>query len=338
MAREKMASERPAVSVVIPTYNRRAHLLRTLDSLCRQTFPAGAYEVVVVDDGGSDGTEEVAEHNYPFDLRYVRQPNQGDAVARNMGAVESRGELLIFLDDDITVVPAFIGSLVKEHEVEDWEKEERRIVIGTLKPELSEEATLFEQIYTQVRFDQASTSAEIDFTSVLSGILSVKRQEYLALGMMQPLNEDGSSVWCDVEFAYRAQRQGYLLRRSQAAVGYHRDYAFQDLEVHCRRMFRAGKVAVMLLQKYPELEELVPLFRDRSFPDLDRDSWQIAMRKLWRSLMAQPAVLWSMKQLIRLFESTGKPSAALRRLYIWYVSSAVTRGMRQGIREYGGWR
>ena len=335
-----MASEptsTPAVTVIIPTFNRKASLLRTLDSLRRQTVPAGAYEVVVVDDGGSDGTEEIAAYTYPFELRYVRQPNQGDAIARNTGAVESKGMLLIFLDDDITVVPAFIGSLLREHEAEDDETQGRRIVVGTLKPELSKEPTLFEQIYTQVRFDEGSLSPEIDFTGVLSGILSVKREDFLALGMMQPLNDEGSSVWCDVEFAYRAQQQGYTFRRSLAAVGYHRDYAFRDLDTHCRRMVRAGRVAVTLLQKHPELEEIIPLFRDRSYLDWRRDSWRIALRKLWRSLMVHPATLRIMKRLIRLLERRGKPSAALRRLYIWYVSSAVTRGMRQRIRKSGGW-
>jgi len=50
----------PHVSVIIPTYNRKDSLLRTLDSLSRQTYPAECFEVIVVDDGGCDGTEVVA--------------------------------------------------------------------------------------------------------------------------------------------------------------------------------------------------------------------------------------------------------------------------------------
>ena len=70
----------PRVTVVIPTYNRRDYLRLTLDSVFAQTFTD--YEVVVVDDGSTDGTRQMLD-DAGYDLRYERQTNAGDAAARN---------------------------------------------------------------------------------------------------------------------------------------------------------------------------------------------------------------------------------------------------------------
>ena len=93
------SATRPAVSVVIPTYSHRETVGETLDSVFAQTFRD--IEVVVVDDGSTDGTAELlrplAEQGR---LRYVRQANAGQSVARNRGLHEARGAFIAFLDDD----------------------------------------------------------------------------------------------------------------------------------------------------------------------------------------------------------------------------------------------
>ncbi len=85
------------VSVVIPTYNRRALLERALASVLAQSHPAR--EIIVVDDGSNDGTGEFIAARYP-QVRYFYQENRGVSSARNCGIKESAGEWIALLDSD----------------------------------------------------------------------------------------------------------------------------------------------------------------------------------------------------------------------------------------------
>src|SRR4051812_16000050 len=89
------------VTVVIPCYNQARFLGEAIESVLRQTHRAR--EVVVVDDGSTDGTAAVAAR-YP-DVQLIRQPNRGLAAARNRGLAESRGAYLVFLDADDRLLP-----------------------------------------------------------------------------------------------------------------------------------------------------------------------------------------------------------------------------------------
>lgn len=103
------------VAVIIPTYNRYSTLERCLGSIERQTFRA--IEIVVVDDGSTDGTPDLISrlsNASQLDLRYVRQSNRGCAAARNTGLRESRSDRFLFLDSDDALEPAAITSLVTE--------------------------------------------------------------------------------------------------------------------------------------------------------------------------------------------------------------------------------
>lgn len=89
----------PKVSVIIPTFNRAHILKRAIDSVLAQTF--ADLELIVVDDGSTDGTTELISTFFDPRLRYLRQPkNLGVSAARNRGVREARGEWLAFLDSD----------------------------------------------------------------------------------------------------------------------------------------------------------------------------------------------------------------------------------------------
>jgi len=103
----------PLVSIIVPSYNRAVFLPATFDSLLSQDY--AEKEIVVVDDGSTDNTSEVCAR-YP--VRYFRQENRGVSAARNFGAANCSGSILMFLDSD-DLCPT--GSLRRR--VESWMEE-----------------------------------------------------------------------------------------------------------------------------------------------------------------------------------------------------------------------
>jgi glycosyltransferase involved in cell wall biosynthesis/peptidoglycan/xylan/chitin deacetylase (PgdA/CDA1 family) len=104
------------LSIVIPTYNRRAILVRTLPAIVNQDFPADGYEVIVVVDGSSDGTIELLrKFPSPCPLRVLEKANRGPASARNTGIKAARGEIVLFLDDDILCDSTLVSKHVAAH-------------------------------------------------------------------------------------------------------------------------------------------------------------------------------------------------------------------------------
>jgi len=91
----------PVVSVIIPAYNAEAFLGRAIRSVEAQSFRD--YELVVIDDGSTDGTADIARGF--AGVRYVRGPHQGEAGARNLGLEEAKGELVAFVDADDEWLP-----------------------------------------------------------------------------------------------------------------------------------------------------------------------------------------------------------------------------------------
>lgn len=98
----------PIVSVIIPAYNAEAFLARAIRSVEAQTFRD--FELVVVDDGSTDGTAEVARGF--GSVRYVRGPHQGEAGARNLALKEATGELVAFVDADDEWLPEKLARQV----------------------------------------------------------------------------------------------------------------------------------------------------------------------------------------------------------------------------------
>ena len=105
------------LSLVIPAYNAEAFLRRCLASCLTQDLPADAYEIIVVDDGSTDGTRAVADgvaSSSPVSVRVVSRPNGGLSAARNMGMDLARGEYVWFVDADDWVEENCLQALLGE--------------------------------------------------------------------------------------------------------------------------------------------------------------------------------------------------------------------------------
>ena len=92
-----MQSE-PLVSIIIPTFNRRQYVSQAIDSCLAQTH--ANCEIIVVDDGGADGTGHLVADRYGDRVRYIYQDNQGPGIARNRGIDAAQGDYIQFLDAD----------------------------------------------------------------------------------------------------------------------------------------------------------------------------------------------------------------------------------------------
>jgi tetratricopeptide (TPR) repeat protein len=107
------------VSLIVPVYNGEAFIAEAIDSVLAQTYPH--WELIVVDDGSTDGTSAVLSRFADGRIRCIHQANQGLAAARNAGICLARGEFLAFLDADDLWDPQFlqtcVGYLAEQREV-----------------------------------------------------------------------------------------------------------------------------------------------------------------------------------------------------------------------------
>lgn len=98
----------PLITIGVSAYNRKNYLPQSLDSLLNQTYPN--IEIIVVDDGSTDGTAELMRSRYP-QVKYVYQENAGDAAAKNHAAELASGEYIVFNDSDDLFYPDAVERL-----------------------------------------------------------------------------------------------------------------------------------------------------------------------------------------------------------------------------------
>ena len=110
---------RPKVSICIPTFNRKDYLKETLESVFAQTYRD--FEVVIVDDGSTDGTGDLIKNAGLKNLRYYWQENAGDAAARNKLIKLAQGEFIVFIDSDDLLMPDAVERMMRVVEERDRE-------------------------------------------------------------------------------------------------------------------------------------------------------------------------------------------------------------------------
>jgi glycosyltransferase involved in cell wall biosynthesis len=328
------------VSVVIPTYNRKDSLLRTLDSLSKQTYPSDRYEIIIVDDGSTDGTEKLMGISWPFRVRYYRQENAGATAARNAGARRSLGQILVFMDDDIAATPRMLESLI-----EDISALERSVVLGTLIPTPGNTASSFAVLYssgavfptavdsfrpkTALAIEDRHDGRFVHFTKCMTGVLAVRNPEFQALNMFQDPT-GGWPSWEDVDFGYRAHLAGFRLWRSYRAVAYHYDHSLASLESSCERLERASRAAARLFERYPELARYMS-YIDKGPIALPGDPLLLVVRKAVRGLVSSPLSVSTMRRLTRTLEKRCPDSSLLVSVYRWILSACMYKGYRRGL-------
>lgn len=231
------------LSVVIPTYNNRAVLERTLGALAAQTFPVDRYEVVLVDDGSTDGTAEMIERfRTRLQMTYLPRPHGGRASSRNAGARAARGRILLFLDSDFFAVPGLLAAHYRH-----YPPDARGIAIqGASRTHPDTLTTPFMRAREFCLPVPPGPPGRISLFRVSTRNLSLLRADFEAAGGFD--EAFGGYGWEDIELAWRLRARGVRFTYDPAASGDH--YQLQDLEGLRRKMREGGRSAVYFWQKH----------------------------------------------------------------------------------------
>jgi GT2 family glycosyltransferase len=238
---------RPLLSVVIPTYQRRASLERELNALARQSLPADRYEVIVSIDGSDDATRElVANFQAPYRLRGIWQSNRGRAAACNAGLRAGTGDLLILLDDDLEPTPGTLLAHLQSHPTGS-----RLGVLGAVPVVVDGSAPSAE--YIRAKFDRhlaklAQPGYAITVRDFYSGNFSIRRDDLFAVGGFdETFRLYGNE---DLELFLRLSKSGVRCVYNADALAY-QHYAKRFAELALDTIAK-GRTAVLLASKHPD--------------------------------------------------------------------------------------
>lgn len=243
------------VSVVIPTHNRKELLREELLSLAAPRLVESNMEVIVVVDGGTDGTlEMLQELSVPYTLRSINQMQSGPSVARNNGARAASGDLLIFLDDDLMPKRELIDEHIAFHV-----QEPNAVVLGRLLPAPSESKggwNTWEEQVLEKHYRAMSTGHRPPAGRRLySGNFSVRKQAFLAAGGFNEQMKRGE----DVELGFRLENAGQKFHFNPEAAAIHRGY--RSFESWLRSSYLYGHCDVELALVRGHRKEMAEIIR-----------------------------------------------------------------------------
>jgi glycosyltransferase involved in cell wall biosynthesis len=237
-------------SIVIPTYNRLPILQKCLNALEFQTLDPQIvtdYEIVVVDDGSTDGTIEWLNIS-TTQLSHVKvyeQAHQGAAAARNLGVERAQGDTIIFIDSDLVVTSTFLQS----HADQLLEGQQ---MLG------NDKLFTYGAVINTANFeDPTSESYKImDFSNAYfaTGNVAIARHWLIKAGLF----DLGFSLygWEDLELGVRLKNLGIKMIKCPAAAGYHWHPAFSldRIPRMIEQEIERGKMGVVFYQKHPTFD------------------------------------------------------------------------------------
>src|SRR5215472_8351988 len=198
-----------SVSIIIPSFNGAARIGKCLEALLPHATAVNA-EILVVDDGSSDTTGDVVSR-YPG-VRLISQANAGPAAARNRGALEAKGTIILFTDDDCVPTSGWLAAMTKPFEDPD--------VVGVKGAYRTRQKSLvarFVQADYEDRYRLMATLPEIDFVDTYAA--AFRRDRFLEMNGY----DTTFPVACaeDIELSYRMSERGWKMKFVPTAIVYH---------------------------------------------------------------------------------------------------------------------
>ncbi|MEY2603379.1 MAG: hypothetical protein QOH31_1153 [Verrucomicrobiota bacterium] len=311
-------------SVIVPTYQRRNLVVALIRSMMRQEFD-GDFEVIVVVDGSDDGSahalRKLGEVELPFPLTILEQPNQGAAIARNRGAAVARGEILLFLDDDMEAHP----QLLVEHDRSHREGAEVALGHIPLHPESPRNilsAAVRSWADNRAKY-LSSPGASLTLHDLLTGQLSLPREIFQRVGGFDTNFTLGGSFGDeDVDFGYRLMLAGCRIVFNPDAI------SWQNYVVHPRQYLRqwrqVGRADAAFARKHPEQAKTIFALNGA---DTRINRW------VWRPLASVPVMaiplMAALGWLASALVERGVQTAALARLFFEVRALEYWTGLRE---------
>lgn len=246
------------VDVVIPTFNRQARLVRTLEALSRQTFKD--FGVIVVDDGSTPPVRAALQgREFPFPLRVIETgaAGGGPARARNLGVAKSHAELIAFVDDDVDPAPDWL----ERHLAHQAAATKLIVSFGPLlaPPDWKPTPWNWWEAETLAREYARMTSGlyQPGWRQVFTGNAMMPRTSILAAG---GFNESFTRAE-DIELALRLEQRGHGFVFAADAVGWH--YSRRSLASWLRIPREYARFDVDLHRMYPGMKWLETIDEER---------------------------------------------------------------------------
>jgi glycosyltransferase involved in cell wall biosynthesis len=244
----------PALSVIVPTYNRARVLAKCLRALEAQNGGTTEFEVLVSDDGSPDDTCGVVESfigRGGLRLRYLQQPNSGANAARNRAARAAQAPLLLFINDDTIATPGMIAEHLSGHR----EYADPRVaVLGrvTVSPELPH--SRLAALHLDRAFAALTGRTELDWRSFYTCNVSLKKDLLERGGFF----EEGIRYHEDLELSERLSHHGLRVVYRPAALGYHDHFLTEEEFLAVAR--REARALAAWARKAPHLTSLLGEF------------------------------------------------------------------------------
>ena len=235
------------VSIVIPTYNRKSILIKCLHALENQKLNRliDSYEIIIVDDGSTDGTTEWIKENQ-INLPHVflyEQEHGGPALGRNLGVLKSTGDVIIFIDSDLVVVDNFIIHHVNKLNKYWIKKNKKCFTYGSVINTSNFQNPLSED----------SKITDISFAYFATGNVAISKALLLDVGLFD--TSFSLYGWEDLELGERLKKIGVKLIKCPDAKGFHWHPAFNcDQIPHLlNKEIERAKMALIFYQKHKNL-------------------------------------------------------------------------------------
>ncbi len=223
MSTEKQ--ELPTVAVVVPVFNERRYITRTLEHLLAQDYPRERYEVIVIDNGSTDGTLDAIQQ---FPVRLLHEEVKSSYAARNKGIRESSSEYVAMIDSDCAAEPGWLTSLIEADRYRG-----AGVVGGRVELSDPEKPTLGSFLF-RTRYSGAARRHGIEKKGTAPTCnLLVRRCVFDKIGLFEPTISGG-----DFSFTFSASQNGHRTIFAEDALAWHPS----DMETRAftRRAFRIG--------------------------------------------------------------------------------------------------